>query len=139
MVIREFKISFDMQATLEQDMAKLHQFAPPAGRLFLAEYETKIVGCVGLKKIGQDVGEIKRMYMRYEYCRQEIGRSLLTAIMAAASQICYQKIRLYSTPFTKEAQALYRSLGFQEIEPYAESEIPQEYRKYCVFMEIVLK
>jgi hypothetical protein len=35
----------------------------------------------------------------------------------------------------KEAHALYRSADFNEIEPYPESEIPQEFQKFWVFME----
>lgn len=139
MFSREFDISFDVNAFLEQDMAKLQQFAPPQGRLLLGEYETKIAGCACLRKIGDDVGEIKRMYVRPEFRRKGIGRSLLQAIIHEARQIGYLKIRLDTAPFAKEAQALYRSLGFQEIEPYPESEIPEKYRPSWVFMELLIK
>jgi GNAT superfamily N-acetyltransferase len=139
MFSREFDISFDVNAFLEQDMAKLQQFAPPEGRLLLGEYETKIAGCACLRKIGEDVGEIKRMYVRPEFRKKGIGRSLLQAIIHEAWQIGYLKIRLDTAPFAKEAQALYRSLRFQEIEPYAESEIPEKYRPSWVFMEFMLQ
>ena len=33
------------------------------------------------------------------------------------------------------AHGLYRSEGFAEIEPYAESEIPDEHKSHWVFME----
>ncbi|BAY42755.1 GCN5-related N-acetyltransferase [Scytonema sp. HK-05] len=139
MIIHEFGISSDVSAILEQDMAKLQQFAPPQGRLLLGEYETKIAGCACLRKIGEDVGEIKRMYVRPEFRRKGIGRSLLQAIIHEAKQIGYSKIRLDTAPFAKAAQALYRSLGFQEIEPYPESEIPEKFRPSWVFMELVIK
>ena len=136
---REFNVSYDVNAFLEQDMAKLQQFAPPEGRLLLAEYETKIAGCACLRKIGEHIGEIKRMYVRSEFRRKGIGKSLLQAIIHEAHQIGYAKIYLDTAPFAKEAQILYRSLGFQEISPYAESEIPEEYRSSWVFMELVIK
>lgn len=139
MIIHEFGISSDVSAILEQDMAKVQQFAPPQGRLLLGEYETKIAGCACLRKIGEDVGEIKRMYVKPEFRKKGIGRSLLQAIIHEARQIGYSKIRLDTAPFAKEAQALYRSLGFQEIEPYAESEIPEKYRPSWVFMEFMLQ
>jgi hypothetical protein len=47
-------------------------------------------------------------------------------------------IRLESTGYMVNAHALYRSFGFKEIEPYPESEIPQELHVYCVFMELQL-
>lgn len=138
-IIREFGISSDVNAILEQDMAKLQQFVPPEGRLLLGEYENEIAGCVCLRKIGEDVGEIKRMYVRPEFRRKGIGKSLLQAIIHEAHQIGYAKIYLDTTPFAKEAQVLYRNLGFQEISPYAESEIPEKYRSFWIFMELVLK
>jgi GNAT superfamily N-acetyltransferase len=70
MVSREFDISFNVNATLDRDLAKLQQFAPPAGCLLLGQDETKIAGYVCLRKIGRDVGEIKRMYVRPEYRRK---------------------------------------------------------------------
>ncbi len=139
MLSSEFGISFDISTMLEQDMAELQKFAPPEGRLLLGQYETKIAGCACLRKIGEEVGEIKRMYVRPEYRRKGIGRSLVEAIIKEARRIGYSKIRLDSARFMKEAQALYRSFGFQNIEPYAESEIPEEYRSHWVFMEMALR
>ncbi len=136
-IAHEFGISIDISAMLEQNMANLQQFAPPSGRLFLAEYESKIAGCAGLRKIGEEVGEVKRMYVRPEYRRKGIGRSLLQTIIHEARQIGYSKIRLDSAPFAQEAQALYHSVGFQQIEPYPESEIPEKYHSRWVFMEMV--
>ncbi|HEY9634392.1 MAG TPA: GNAT family N-acetyltransferase [Coleofasciculaceae cyanobacterium] len=138
MVIREFGISSDVSAILEQDMAKLQQFAPPRGRLLLGEYQGKIAGCAGLRKIGEDVGEIKRMYVRPEYRRRGIGRSLLEALISEARQIGYSTLRLDSAPFAKEAQVLYRSVGFHNSEPYPQSDIPQKYHSQWVFMELAL-
>lgn len=137
-VNREFDISLDVNAFLERDMAKLQQFAPPSGRLLLGECEEKIAGCAGLRKIGENVGEIKRMYVRPEYRRKGIGRSLVKAIINESHQIGYLNLRLDSAPFAKEAHALYRSLGFHKREPYAESDIPQKYHCRWVFMEMPL-
>ena len=139
MAMQEFDVSFDVNTALEQDMAKLYQFAPPEGRLLLGEWERKIVGCACLRKIGEDVGAIKRMYVQPEYRRRGIGRYLLEAIVNEARQSGYSKIRLDSAPFARKAQALYRSLGFRNIEPYAESEAPEQYRSYWAFMEMGLK
>ncbi len=134
---REFNISFDVNTLLEQQIAKLQQFSPPSGCLLLAEYQGKITGCAGLRKIGENVGEVKRMYVQPEYRRKGIGRSLLQAIITEARQIGYSQIRLDSAPFAPEAQALYYSVGFQNIKPYLESEIPEKYHPRWVFMEMV--
>jgi ribosomal protein S18 acetylase RimI-like enzyme len=136
----QFGINLDANTFFEQYMTQLHEFIPPSGRLLLGKYEAKIAGCICLRKIGEDVGEIKRMYVRPEFRRKGIGRSLLEAIINEAIYIDYSKIRLDSAPFAKEAQALYRLFGFQDIEPYLEKiEIPLEHRANWVFMELLLK
>lgn len=139
MLNQEFKISFDMSMVLEADLIKLHQFVPPSGRLLMAKYQDKIVGCVCLKKISEDIGEIKRMYVQPNYRRKGIGSALLAAIIEEARFIGYSKIRLDSACFAKKAQTLYRSFGFKDIEPYPESELPKEYHSHWAFMEMALQ
>ena len=63
---------------------------------------------------------------------------MLDALIASAEQAGYERIRLDSPDFMTAAHALYRSEGFTEIEPYAESEIPDEFRSHWVFMEMRL-
>jgi len=77
--------------------------------------------------------------VRSDYRRKGIARALLAAIIAEARFIGYSKIRLDSARFAKEAQTLYRSFGFKDVEPYSESEIPEEYRSHWAFMEMVLQ
>jgi GNAT superfamily N-acetyltransferase len=137
-IVSEFNTNININAMLENNMATLHQFAPLAGRLLLAKFEGKIAGCAGLRKIGEGVGEVKRMYVRPEYRRRGIGRALLLAIINEACQIGYSKLRLDAAPFAKEAHALYYSVGFRNTEPYPESEIPQKYHSRWVFMELVI-
>lgn len=136
-VSREYNISLDVKASLEQDMARLQQYSPPSGCLLLAEYDGKITGCAGLRKMIENVGEVKRMYVRPEYRRKGIGRSLLQAIITQARQIGYSRLRLESAPFSKEAQALFYSEGFQKIEPYPETKLDEKSRSSWVFMEMV--
>ena len=47
-------------------------------------------------------------------------------------------IPLDSTRVMKNAHRIYRSVGFREIKPYSESEIPEEIRHNWIFMELVL-
>jgi GNAT superfamily N-acetyltransferase len=134
--ISEYDISFDTGEVLERTMAELDQFHPPEGRLLLAEYDSQIAGCACLRKIAEGIGEIKRMYVRPDHRGVGMGRALFEEILSAARQNGYSTIRLDSARFMKEAHALYRSAGFHDIEPYAESEIPEEFRRHWVFMEL---
>ena len=134
-VNEEFGVNFDIEAMLEEDMAKLDIFLPPEGRLLLATEEAHAAGIACLKRLRDEIGEIKRMYVRPEYRGKGIGRALLEILIAEAKLVGYQSVRLDSARFMKEAHTLYRSAGFAEIEPYPESEIPPDFQKHWVFME----
>ena len=131
----EYAFTFDVKSLLEQSMAMLEAFRPPCGRLLLAIEGRRAAGIACMRGIREDIGEVKRMYVRPEFRQRGIGRALLQALMAEAREIGYLTLRLDSTRFMAAAHALYRSAGFQEIGPYAGSEIPPELRHYWVFME----
>ncbi len=137
-VDEEFDVNFDIKTMLEQDMLDLEKFYPPDGRLLLADYENQVIGLACMRRIRDDIAEIKRMYVRPEFRGKGIGKALLKRLLAEAGNIGYPKVRLDSARFMKEAQSLYRSMGFQEIDPYPESEIPEEFQPNWVFMEIDL-
>jgi hypothetical protein len=61
------------------------------------------------------------------------------AVGIAARAAGYGSIRLDSPDFMTAAHALYRSSGFADIESYPESEIPDEHKWFCVFMEMILR
>ena len=88
-----------------------------------------------MKRLREDIGEIKRMYVRPQYRGRGLGRALLETIIEEAEEVGYPAVRLDSARFMKEAHALYRSAGFSEIDPYPESEMPSEFQKHWVFME----
>ena len=138
MCASELGTSFDVAAVVEQAMAKLDKLSPPDGRLLLAQWGTETAGCGCLWKIGDGVGEIKRMYVRPEHRGKGIGRSLLDALLREALQIGYSTVRLDTAPFMKQAQTLYRSVGFKDVGPYARTEIPKELHARWLFMELSL-
>jgi GNAT superfamily N-acetyltransferase len=131
----EYDINFDIASMIERDMAKLDVFMPPHGRLLLATEGPHVTGLACMRRVREDIGEIKRMYVRPDFRRRGIGLALLEALIAEARQIGYPTMRLDSTRFMKAAHSLYRSLGFREIDPYLESEIPPEFQHQWVFME----
>lgn len=130
-----FGVDFDIQSILEQDMVGLEKYSLPHGRLLLAEYEGQIAGLACMRRIREDIGEIKRMYVRPGFRGKGIGRALLERLVHDARETGYPRIRLDSARHMKEAHSLYRSAGFQAIDPYPESEIPEEFQKHWIFME----
>jgi ribosomal protein S18 acetylase RimI-like enzyme len=121
--------------SFEKELAELPgAYAPPTGCLFLAIRNNHFGGCVALRKIGDGMCEIKRLFLRPEFRGQRIGRQLAEAIIRKARQLGYERMRLDTLPpKMNSAIALYRSLGFKEIEPYYENPVPG-----ALFMELNL-
>jgi len=104
----------------DRELASLPgDYAPPEGRLLLAEYQGQLAGCVALHKLEDDICEMKRLYLRPQFRGQGLGRVLADRIIAEARQVGYHRMRLDTVePVMKDAVAMYRRIGFREIAPY---------------------
>jgi ribosomal protein S18 acetylase RimI-like enzyme len=109
----------------DQELAGLPgDYAPPDGRLLLAEHDGKIAGCAALHRLDATSGEMKRLYVRPAFRGLRLGRILAERILAEAKSIGFQRIRLDTVAgVMDDAIALYRRLGFREIEPYRQNPI----------------
>jgi putative acetyltransferase len=119
----------------DRELAELPgDYTPPNGRLLLALQNDQVTGCVALRKIGEGTGEMKRLYVRPDFRGQGLGRILTETIIEAARDHGYDRLRLDTLPGRMDqAIAMYRSLGFKDIERYYNNSYED-----TAFMELTL-
>jgi ribosomal protein S18 acetylase RimI-like enzyme len=94
------------------------RYAGPKGTLLLASVDGLNTGCGALRQIAPGVCEMKRLYVEPATRGSGLGRALAVRLIEAGSERGYKRMRLDTLPFMQSAIALYRSLGFQQIERY---------------------
>ncbi len=119
----------------EKELAELPgDYAPPTGRLFLAVENDQTAGCVAVRKIGDGICEMKRLFVRPGFRGMGLGRQLTHAVIKSAGEVDYKKMRLDTLPGKMDrAIAMYHALGFQHIEPYYDNPV-----EGAAFMELDL-
>ena len=115
----------------EEELAQLPGlYAAPKGCLMVVTVQGQPAGCAAYRPMSDEVCEMKRLYIRPGFRGLALGRQLVNALLLRAQEAGYRSIRLDTLPFMHSAIALYRSLGFQEIEPYCKNPIAG-----CLFFE----
>ena len=110
------------------------KYGLPDGRLYIAYYNNKLAGCIGLRKIDDKNCEMKRLYVRPEFRGCHIGNYLVGKIIDDAKEIGYKYILLDTLPFLKGALHIYKKFGFYEIPSYNDSPMDTS-----IYMKLDLK
>ena len=111
---RRFETGFDPGKSI---LASLDEFAPPHGSFLVMRIDGEPVGCGGLTPL-EDAAYLKRMWIAPAARGRGLAKRLLGALEAKAAELGYRIVRLETNKTLPEAQQLYRSSGYVEVEPF---------------------
>jgi GNAT superfamily N-acetyltransferase len=110
-----FDGGFDPELSL---VPSLDEFAPPRGTFLLVRLNGEPVGCGGLKPNSREPAYLKRMWIAPRARGLGLARRLLSSLEDEARAMGYSVVRLETNKSLIEAQQLYRSAGYAEVEPF---------------------
>ena len=100
------------------------KYAPPKGCVLFARVLGEAAGSVALRPLEDNIGEVKRLYVRPGFRGYGLGRRLVGDIVAFARAAGYASLRLDTIRgLMADAENLYQSVGFRECAAYYENPI----------------
>jgi putative acetyltransferase len=109
---------------MAEDLAALPgRYAAPTGGLYLLSIDGTATGTAAWTRVNDRQAEIKRVYVTPARRGQGLALRLSQAIIDAARERGYAELVLSTWDDNANAIALYRKLGFVEIEPFKTSPI----------------
>ena len=110
-----FRTGFDPEASIS---AAPQEMTPPNGYFVVARLFAEPIGCGALKITSRGVGEVKRMWVAAPARNLGVGRRILGQIEHIAQRRKLKLLRLETNESLQEAQALYRTSGYREVEAF---------------------
>jgi DNA-binding MarR family transcriptional regulator/GNAT superfamily N-acetyltransferase len=112
------RFGYDPAGEPEEDSGPL---APPTGVFAVAVSDCGPVACGGVRTIGPDVGEVKRMWVDSAWRGAGLGARLLRHLEDSARALGHRAVRLDTNETLTEAIALYERAGYRPIQRYNEN------------------
>ena len=129
-----WNFNLDVENEINFTMNNLDKFALPYGRLLLVEVDNEIAGTISLRKIREDAGEIKRMYVKPKFRGKKLGNLMVEKVISISEENGFSKLFLDTSSFMSSAVSLYKKYGFKEIDSYPECIVSKELWDNWIFM-----
>lgn len=119
----------------ETSIETYRDLKPPNGVFYLAYVEEQIAGMGAIRKINEELGEIKRMWNQPHFRGMGLGRKIVTSLLDVGDELDCSWYALNTPKFVNLAHRLYESAGFEYVDFVPEVDIGETFRQYYLFME----
>lgn len=103
----------------EEELATLPgKYGPPRGRLLVIQEDDRSLACGGLRDLGDNVCELKRIYVEPNARGRGLGKLMSERLMEEGRLLGYDTVRLDTLKRLETAIQLYEKLGFRRIPAY---------------------
>ena len=82
---------------------------------YAVDGEGKVIGCIGLKKIGEKYGEVKKVFVVKEYRGKGVAQKLMDTLIKSAKKHRFETLFLGAVDKLKGAHKFYTKYGFHLI------------------------
>lgn len=108
----------------------------PDGCLLIAIHDNAVAGGIALARLSETICEVRTLFVRPSARGAGIGKALVTAVLHQAREFDYEYARLDTLGFMQAALTLYKSFGFNPIDPYLD--VSASLQQYIRFLEMKL-
>jgi putative acetyltransferase len=133
-LFREYGDSLGVDLSFQDFETELAELPWEYASILLGLVDGRPCGCVAVRPLEGGACEMKRLFVRPDARGTGLGRALAEAAIERARALGFVRMRLDTLPSMEAARALYRSLGFAEIDPYRFNPI-----EGTTFMELRLR
>ncbi|KAG1686276.1 hypothetical protein DVH05_006718 [Phytophthora capsici] len=103
----------------------------PGGNFWVAtatqEGPSQVVGIIGLMRVSNDVGQVRRVFVDPKFHRMGVGRKMMMEVESWAKQHGIKNLFLTTNAKNPKSQAFYASLGYTKVD---ENEYDWEEEQY---------
>jgi putative acetyltransferase len=122
LLFKEYATWLNIDLDFQNFDAELQQlaemYAAPHGIILLSMQQDKYTGCVAVRNKGEQIAELKRMYVQPAQRGKGVAKELLLLALNFAKNAGYKIIRLDTLATMQPAINLYTQFGFYEIPAY---------------------
>jgi N-acetylglutamate synthase-like GNAT family acetyltransferase len=111
---REYGWNWSFEAFAAETFGRLaHQWDPARERIWIAEHDGVIVGCIGILSVEDDIAQLRWFLVHPAARGSGLGRRLIDDALSFCRTAGYSRVFLWTMAGLAAAAHLYRSYGFE--------------------------